>query len=396
MSPHDWPGDPVPGRRPGDLPDPMPGDLLGDITSTEPGLDVLLGVLASDPAPDEMHGADAALAMFRASRPPTIPVPGPQPPEPRGPGPRGPGPHASSPHAPGPRAGGRPSRWARHPAVRLAAAVTLAAAAGFAAAAYTQALPDPIQHAAYQVLGFAGVPDTSHPALSAAGLHPSRHRRAHGRGSNPAGGPQPSAAPSSRPGVSASATPPAAGQAVLSVTAASGRITAGGHDTFTGSLTDQGHPVAGVNLSLLERAAGQPSWRLIGFATTSASGQAVVTALDLARNALFRLTGPDGELSQPVLVIVVPTVSASVTPGPAGRADVLTGSSPLASPGNTVVLQVWTGTRWRSVQAGNLNGSGQVSFAVRAPLRPLLYRMVLLATAEHALSVSNPVTVPAR
>ena len=396
MSPHDRPGDPAQGWRPGDLPEPLPGDLLGDITSTEPGLDVLLGVLASDPAPDELHGADAALAMFRASRPPTIPVPGPLAPEPRAPGPRGPGPHASSPHAPGPRAAGWPSRWARHSAVRLAAAVTLAAAAGFAAAAYTEALPGPIQHAAYQALGFAGVPDTSHPAPATAGLHPSRHHRAHGHASNPAGGPQPSAAPSARPGVSASATPPAAGQAVLSVTAASGRITAGGGDTFTGSLADHGQPVAGVNLSLLERAAGQPSWHLIGFATTNASGRAVVTASDLTRSALFRLTGPDRELSQPVLVVVVPPVSASVTPGPAGRADVLTGSSPLASPGNAVVLQVWSGTRWNSVQAGNLNGSGQVSFAVHAPGRPLLYRMVLLATTEHALSVSNTVTVPAR
>ena len=152
---------------------------------------------------------------------------------------------------------------------------------------------------------------------------------------------------------------------MLSVTAASGRITAGGGDWFAGSLADHGQPVAGVNLSLLERAAGQPSWHLIGFATTNASGRAVVTASDLTRSALFRLTGPDRELSQPVLVVVVPPVSASVADA-AGRADVLTGSSPLAS-GNAVVLQVWSGTRWNSVQAGDLNGSGQVSSRGAAP-----------------------------
>ena len=86
MSPHDQQGDPAQGWRPGDLPEPLPGDLLGDITSTEPGLDVLLGVLASDPAPDELHGADAALAMFRATGHPTIPVPGPLAPNPARPG----------------------------------------------------------------------------------------------------------------------------------------------------------------------------------------------------------------------------------------------------------------------------------------------------------------------
>ena len=169
-----------------------------------------------------------------------------------------------------------PSRWARHSAVRLAAAVTLAAAAGFAAAAYTEALPAPAPARGVQRAGVRGRAGYQPPGAG-------RGRPAPVRGTTGRTGarrtrrarPQPSAAPSARPGASASAAPPAAGQAVLSVTAASGRIVAGGGDTFTGSLTDHGQPVAGVNLSLLERAAGQPSWHLIGFATTGANGRAV-------------------------------------------------------------------------------------------------------------------------
>jgi hypothetical protein len=74
----------------------------------------------------------------------------------------------------------------------------------------------------------------------------------------------------------------------------------------------------------------------------------------------------------------------------------LTASSPLASPGNAVVLQTWTGKRWRNVQARGLNGARQVTFLVRAPGTGREYRMVLLATAAHGISVSNTVTTPPR
>lgn len=97
-----------------------------------------------------------------------------------------------------------------------------------------------------------------------------------------------------------------------------------------------------------------------------------------------------------MLVIVVPPVSASVASGPAGQGDVLTASSPLASPGNAVVLQLWTGMRWRNVQIRDLNGARQVTFLVRVPGTGREYRMVLLATAAHGLSLSNTVITPAR
>jgi len=400
--PDDRPGA-FPDDRPGAVPHPLPGDLLGDIASSEPGLDVLLSLLTAEPTPDELAGESTALAMFRSSRSAAAAVPGPPAPEPSAPGPRAPGPHASRPHAPGRRASSprelsRPaSGWRSRPARRLAAAVTLAAAAGFAIAAYTEALPAPLQHVAYGALGFAGIPDSHHAGPATASSGPAGSGRVRG-GSHAPGGAQPSAAASPQPGASApaSGSPPAAGPEVLSITAASSRIVAGRRATFTGHLTGRGRAVAGARLSLQERAAGQPSWRPVGSATTGTDGEAVVTVADLTRNAGFRLAGPGREVSQPVLVIVVPPVSASATIGPAGRSDVLTASSPLASPGNAVVLQIWTGLRWRSVQVSNLNAARRVTFLVRAPARSREYRIVLLPTIAHGMSVSNTVTAAPR
>jgi hypothetical protein len=398
----DLPGG-FPDDRPGAVPDPLPGDLLGDIASSEPGLDVLLSLLAAEPTPDELAGESAALAMFRSSRPAAAAVPGPPAPEPGAPGPRAARAHASRPHVPGPRAStprelSRPaSGWRSRSARRLAAAVALAAAAGFGVAAYTEALPAPLQHVAYGALGFAGVPDSHHPGPATASSGPAGTGRARGRSHAP-GGARPSAAASPQPGASASASgpPPAAGPDVLSVTAASSRIVAGASAMFTGQVTDHGRAVPGARLSLLERAAGQPSWRPVGSATTGTDGKAVVTVADLTRNAGFRLAGPGRELSQPVLVIVAPPVSASATSGPGGKSDVLTASSPLASPGNAVVLQIWTGLRWRSVQVSDLNAARQVTFLIRAPARSREYRMVLLPTIAHGMSVSNTVIASPR
>ena len=201
----------------------MPGDLLGDIASSEPGLDALLGMLAADATPDELAGENAALAMFRATRQP------------------GRSPSAASlvsserrvrhpAHAGGrsaPAAAWHPRRQARRVGL-MAAAVTLAAAAGFAVAAYTEALPAPLQQAAYHALGFAGVPAAHHSAPSAAASHAPGNARGHG----PSPKPGPSASASPQP--SSSAPVSLTGQASLSLTVASGRIVAGRSDTFTG------------------------------------------------------------------------------------------------------------------------------------------------------------------
>ncbi|HTZ22382.1 MAG TPA: hypothetical protein VMC83_00170 [Streptosporangiaceae bacterium] len=380
----------LPGHRPDDLSGDVPGEHLGDFVSSEPGLQALLGMLAADATPDELAGEGAALAMFRASGQPTRPFEplafGPPAAEPR---------FLEGPHTPGARItrtgapGGRgPRRQGRRVGL-MAAAVTLAAAAGFAVAAYTEALPSPLQQAAYQVLGFAGVPAAHHTAPNATSSRAPGKTHGHG----PSHQPGPSASASAQPSSSSPVT--LTGPARLSVTAASGRIIAGHSETFTAQLTDKSGGVTGASVNLLERVAGQKAWRQAGTATTGANGTAVITAPDVTVNAAFRVSGPDGTLSKPVLVIVTPPVSARFSSSSA-MTPAITASSPLAEPGNTVVLQVLAGKHWMNVQMAKLNGARQARFTVRSRLMQRRYRVVLLPTASHGLSVSNAVMVPPR
>src|ERR1019366_7456425 len=151
-----------------------------------------------------------------------------------------------------------------------------------------------------------------------------------------------------------------------SLTVARGQVAAGASDLFTGSLTGQGRPMQGAKLSLFERATGQPGWERAGAATTGSDGRAVFTAADLASNALFRATGPGAAgVSRRVPVAVIPPVSASLAGGPHGGAYVLTASSPLAVPGDAIVLQVQSGGGWLSVRVHQLDSGDLAEFAVR-------------------------------
>jgi hypothetical protein len=390
-----------PGHHPNDLPGAIPGDLVDDVAASEPGLDALLGMLTADPTPDELTGETAALAMFRANRHPVTPVPGlNEPGTPPIPGPRMPGAPIPEPLVPGaptipaPRIPGpRPSSRRGHRVGLMAAAVTLAAAAGFVVAAYTEALPAPLQQAAYHALGFVGVPAAGHSMPGAAASPAPGSVPGPGSSHEPGHSPQPRAPASPKPGASGRA--PVSGQPGLSITAASGKIVAGGNDTFAGHLTGPSRVVAGASLSLLERAAGQGAWSLTGNATTSSSGSAIVSVSDLTTNAAFRLKGPDGALSPPVLVIVLPPVSARVSSSSA-HGVVVTADSPLAFPGDTVALQVQSGARWLNVQKIQLNRARRAWFLVRPRARKSVYRVVLLPTASHGISVSNTITVSPR
>ena len=172
---------------------------------------------------------------------------------------------------------------------------------------------------------------------------------------------------------------------------ASHRITAGGSDTITGLLTSQGRGLSGQPVTLLERAAGQTAWRPAGQATTGSSGLAMLAVPDLTANAAFRLTGPGGARSQPVRVVVALPVGLAVASGPGPRTETLTASSPLAGSGAPVILQIRASRGWANLGTQPLSGSGSASFTVRSRRIPRRYRAVLLPTASHGLSASNPV-----
>jgi hypothetical protein len=344
----------------------MNADPPADLGPGTPGLDQLLGLLTAGPTPDELVRRDATLAMYRQNIRPVAPR--------------------------------RRAPVTRRMQFALAAA---AAVIAFAVAAYTEALPGPVQHVAYRVLGFAGVPDAPRHASSPAAHHPGpvHHHPAPG-GSTSAGShaPTPSASTSIAPRKSASPRPTKSasthsGPVTLTLATTGTQIAAGAGAVFTGSVTQHGRGVSGVPVGLFEHAAGHPGRHLAATATTGSGGQAVLRVAGLTVNARFWLVGPHHTHSEPVRVIVIPAVSVSVTSGPRGRAVVLTAQSPEGGAHDAVVLQVQRGGSWHNLRVRMLNASGLARFGVRRHSAERVYRVVMIPTAAHGRSVSNQVPV---
>lgn len=106
------------------------------------------------------------------------------------------------------------------------------------------------------------------------------------------------------------------------------------------------------------------------------------------------LPAPMQHVAYRLLGFAVPAVSASFTGGPGGRSGLLTATSPLAAPGDTIVLEVRSARHWVIRRTRRFDASGKASFAVRRRAKKRAFRVVLLATARHGRSASNPVTVP--
>jgi len=343
-------------------------DSIGPV---EPGLDVLLGLLTSGPTLDELAGEDTALEMYRACQRPAIVTLGPRVPRSVA------------------RRQARRRRW-------LAAAGTVATAAALTVAAYTQALPAPLQNAAYHVLGFVGVPRAHHVGRARGDARPTRPARPRTHRASRAVDipPAPVASPSPVPTPAKAAFSP--DPASLSIGVARYRIVAGQGAVLVGRLTEQGKAVPGARLWLLERTSGGRAWHIAGQATTGPRGRAVVIVPDLTSNAMFRFRGPHGAVSGPVRVIVVPSVFVRLVPGPSGKADIVTANSPRAAPGDEVILQVRLGGRWVTVQARGLRTDNRARFVVKAAGVRRAYRVVLVATSAHGRSVSNAVVASSR
>jgi hypothetical protein len=287
---------------------------------------------------------------------------------------------------------------------------------GFAGAAYSAALPAPVQHIAYHVLGFVGVPDAhrARPQHTAA-PRPRHSQPAPPPGSTSAPAAPVSTSPSAQPSGSATPKPgkgkhspspsrrpkpfrpaPPSGPVHLTATAAHAEIAAGAADTFTASLTrPDGTAVRGGQLTLSEHAAGGSGWRSVAQATTGTDGRAQLTVTGLTVSAKFRVTGPDDAQSQSMRVIVVPPISLAISAASHGTTAVLVAKSPLADPGDRVVLQVQSGGHWVSKRIRRLDQAGKSRFTVRVRLRGRKYRVVLLGTVSHGRSASSPLQVPA-
>jgi hypothetical protein len=350
----------------------------------DPALDGLFRALTADGTAGELAGRTAALEMFRDSQaePPRFRPHQVQPGRLRqGHLRQG---HLRQGHL---RQDTRPRRL-RPPRFRLAVSMGTAAAtlvlAGGISAAYAAALPAPVQHIAYRMLGRIGVPD-AHPSAPAASA------------SRPAAVVAPTTSAPATAGCPCPASGPASASSPdLTLAAALAQIPAGGDEILSGRLASGGRSEAGVRVRLFEHVAGQPGWRVAGSAVTGASGQVTLTVDHLTSNASFRLAARRGTVSAPVLVTVIPRVSLRLARGQAGM-DVLTARAPYAQAGDPVVLQERAGGRWYSVGERALGPDHLATFSVLIPASGHLeYRVIMPRTRTHGPAASGPVRIGAR
>ncbi len=180
------------------------------------------------------------------------------------------------------------------------------------------------------------------------------------------------------------------------MSASASEIAAGSAVTIDGQLLSSGRGEPGVTVTLLEWPAGHGTWRIAGTAQTNANGNVAVVVSALTQNAVFRLTMAGGVRSAGLLVRVSPLLTAALTPGSSGRADVLTISSGYADAGNVVVLAAQAaGGNWTYLRTTRLNSAGTAIFLLDGKrLAGDQVRVVLPGTLRHAASVSNQLTVP--
>jgi hypothetical protein len=368
----------------------------------EPGLDQLFRTLTSGPTNAELSGQDAALTMFRTNIRPS---------------------RAAAAGSSARGASARPSSGARSfargtsrrsfrlsfsPGLALAAAMVVALGGAVAAAAYTDALPAPVQTVVHDAFGFAGVPSKRHHHSSAASKGRGQHQGgsqpgasggtpSHGSSgkSSPTASRKPGGSPSPSHSPSPSSSPSGAAGATLTASASDSPIAAGGQVVIDGQLTRSGSGVAGLTVKLAEHLAGTPGWRVIASAKTTTSGNVAVTVSALTSNAAFQLRAGDGVHSAVVHVVVTPSVTITLKPGALAVRDLLSVSTLYAHPGNWVELRADEDGVWTTLREKRLNAAGATHFYLSGKnLKGDEVQVVLLATLRHGKSASNQVTVP--
>jgi hypothetical protein len=236
----------------------------------KPDLDHLISALTADGRPDELAGRDAALAAFRA---------------------------ASQRNAADRTTVLRRSGAFRRPFTALPGRLTAIAAAGITvvagvtAAAYTQALPAPVQQVAHTVFAPLGVPNSQQQS----------GRPAPGTGSSAV------IAATSAGAAARTNTPRPEDAYLLTLTAARVRVQAGTVVEFTGRVADLGRAAAGVRVRLAERIAGSTTWQIVAVGVTGPRGGFRLLSPPMTTTAIFRVAEPDGAHSAAVKVTVART-----------------------------------------------------------------------------------------
>jgi len=243
-------------------------------TPREPGMDQLISALTADGRPDELAGRDAALTAFRAAgqRAATEPT------------------LRQRRFAPSsrPLTGWLPPRLTT---IAAAAAVVFALVV---TAAYTHALPGPVQDAAHSVFAPLGVPGGQQGSS----------------GTSPSQGPaaiiaatQPGDCPSCTT-VFKTPSPRSGNHYIITLSGGRVRVTAGVVAVLTGRVAQSGSPAAGVRVALVARTAASAQWRIVATGVTGPRGGFRFVTPPLTASAVFRVVAPDGAYSGPVRIAV--------------------------------------------------------------------------------------------
>jgi hypothetical protein len=243
-------------------------------TPRESGMDQLISALTADGRPDELAGRDAALAAFRAA---------------------------------GQRAATEPTLRQRRavpfrrpvtgwlpPRLTAIAAVAAVVVAVIVAAAYTQALPGPVQDAAHTVFAPLGVPGSQH---GSSGTAPNQEAAAITTATKPGDC-------SSCTTVFKTPSPRSGNHYVVTLSGARVRVTAGVVAVLTGRVAKAGSPAAGVRVALVARAVASAQWRIVATGVTGPRGGFRFVTPPLTASVVFRVVAPDGAYSGPVRVAV--------------------------------------------------------------------------------------------
>lgn len=301
--------------------------------------------------------------------------------------------------------------------------VALALSGGVAAAAYTHALPAPVQSAMHAVFGDVGVP----PADTSSAPHRAARRRHHGSATSgptaaAAGGglapavapdPHPSAAPAppaASPAPSTAPTPPTAGEAqaaqsptaqpsptpstsasaapspaALAVSPVRSRVPAGQRAALRGTLTmSDGSPVAGYRLYLLQRPAGSSTWSRVAQGRTASDGTITLRSPQLTRNVTLRLGTGRGLHSRDVTIVELPRVGLSYAVTKDSKHYVVTVTVAGAQTSDTVALARLDNGSWTVLRRKQLDDTMQLTFTLPAPTSgSVRYRIRVLKTDLH-------------
>jgi hypothetical protein len=318
---------------------------------------------------------------------------------------------------------GGPRRLARRLGVGATSTLLLIGVSGGVAAAYTRALPSPVQQVAHGLLASVGVPAAptrraSTTAHSRGPVHPgrglavvaaspastNRARTVTPAPSPPAGRVRPTrdtprvtAAPSS--GATPAATgmpspnetksrPAAVGVVTISVSAA--RVAPGGRVTVTATLRDaSGRATAHRQARLQTRPAGSATWTPGAVARSGGSGSLRLTSVAITRTTRVRVQAASGAHSKPVTVVVVPTLT--VTQQRAKRQDHLVVTTTGTEAGDALVVQRRAGASWTTVCTLHVDADGRASRSVPVTDQRQVLRLVLPHTSAHAASSKHVV-----